>query len=257
MAGLNEPGLRDAHVDALLTQISLMVMNEPSAYVASGIFPRLNVRRQTGIIPKYDYRAWLADEAEVRAPGTESSGSGWTVDNTNTYICVNWAHHTDFPDEIASNEDAPYNSDRDATMFVFDKLMMRIDRLFVLNFMKSGVWMDDVDLSGQGRVQWSDTTAKPVGDLEAAQLDLGGRIAREGNRLVLSREALGGFKENADLLDRIKYTQRGQVTTDILTSLFDLARLVVPTAIYASNAQGTSLARARIWPKHSLLTYTP
>ena len=257
MAAGNEPGIRDAHVDALLTQMSLAVMNEPSAYVAMQVFPRVPVRKQSAIIPKYDYRAWLADEAEIRAPGGESSGSGWELDNTNKYNCENWAHHTDIPDEIVANEDDPYDAYRDGTMFVFDKIMMRIDRLFVLKYMKSGAWSTDIDMSAAGNTQWTASNALPVKDMETAQITLEGLIARPGNRMVLAREAYGGLKENANVIDRIKHVQKGVVTKDLLQSLFELDALAIPGAIYASNKRGATLARARIWPKHSLLLYAP
>ena len=257
MSAANEPGLRDAHVDALLTQMSLAVMNEPSAYVAMSVFPRVNVRKQSAIIPKYDYRAWLADEAEIRAPGGESSGSGWELDNTNRYNCVNWAHHTDIPDEIVSNEDDPYDAYRDGSMFVFDKIMMRIDRLFVLKNMKSSVWTTDVDFNSAAQTQWTASDALPVSDMETAQIALEGLIARPGNRMVLARQAYGGLKENANIIDRIKHVQRGVVTKDLLQALFELDSLAVPGSIHATNKRGTDLVRARIWPKHSLLLYAP
>ena len=261
MAAPNDPGIRDAHVDALLTRMSLAVMNEPSTYIAMEAFPRVTVRKQSGIIPRYDERAWLADEAEIRAPGGESSGSGWTLDNTMKYNCENWAHHTDIPDEIVANEDEPYDAYRDGSMFVMDKLLMRIDRMFVKEHMNSGAWANDHTYTGAdpnvNLRQWIVSSAHPVGAVEDAQIVLEGKIARPGNRMVLPREAYGGLKENADVLDRIKYTEKGVVTKDLLQSLFELDYLGVPRGIYAMNKRGAALSRARIWNKHGLLLFAP
>ena len=75
--------------------------------------------------------------------------------------------------------------------------------------------------------------------------------------MILPREAYGGLKENADIIDRIKHTQRGVVTKDLLQSLFEMDYLGVPGAIHATNKEGTDLTRARIWPKHGLIMYAP
>jgi len=188
------------------------------------------VNKQSDIIPKYDERAWLSDEAEIRAPGTESSGSGWTVDNTLTYLCENYAHHKDNPIELLANEDNPYNSDRDATMFVIDKLLMRMDVLFAGKHMVTGAWTSEIDLSSSS-VQWNLTTALPVADIETGKQDMEGLIARGPTKMILAREALGSFLQNADLLDRIKYTMTGQITEGILASISTVILILLGVGI--------------------------
>jgi hypothetical protein len=49
--------------------------------------------------------------------------------------------------------------------------------------------------------------------------------------IVLGTDTYRTIKNNASVVDRIKYTQRGIVTTDILAELFDVDRVVVPMGV--------------------------
>ena len=54
------------------------------------------------------------------------------------------------------------------------------------------------------------------------------------------------LKDNQDILSRIQYTQRGIITPEILASLFDVEKVLVPRGIYETAAKGATSAPARI-----------
>ena len=63
-----------------------------------------------------------------------------------------------------------------------------------------------------------------------------------------------------DLVDTIKYTQRGVLTTDLVASLLEIDRLEIGRAIYTTSVEGTaesSVSYSRIWGKNALLMYIP
>ena len=101
-----QPTASDVHVNAPLTNISIAFLQDLDGFVARKVFPEVPVKKQSDRYYVYDKKQWFRSDAKVRAPGTESAGSGFTVDNTPTYFCSVRAVHKDVDDQIRSNADA-------------------------------------------------------------------------------------------------------------------------------------------------------
>ena len=62
------------------------------------------------------------------------------------------------------------------------------------------------------------------------------------------------------MMDRIKYTQRAQLTVDLVASLLELPKLLIGRSIQTTDPEGTaeaSVTYTRIWGDNALLTYVP
>src|SRR5262245_48022454 len=132
-----QPTSRDVHVDTLLTEISIRYSN--AEYIADQLFPVVPVVKQSNKVPKYDQSVWFRDQAQLRAPGTKSRGGGFTVDTSDTYFCDRYSFRFEIPDETRDNADAPFDLDRDGTLFTTDKLLMRREVNFATSFFTSTV----------------------------------------------------------------------------------------------------------------------
>ena len=66
----------------------------------------------------YSKEDWLRDEAQERAPGTESAGGSYEVDTSPNFFCRKYAFHKDIDDDTRANQDKPFDADRDGTLFV-------------------------------------------------------------------------------------------------------------------------------------------
>jgi hypothetical protein len=75
------------------------------------------------------------------------------------------------------------------------------------------------------------------------------------NVLVIGAEVYAAHKNHADILDRIRYTQKGIVTTDLLAQLFDVDQVLVAWAVKNSAAKGAAENNAFIFGKGALLAY--
>lgn len=82
-----QPVSRDLHIDTLLSTVSIAYLNEPSAYIADQIFPRILVEKQSDKIAIYQKDDWFRDEADIRAPLTESAGGGFNIATPDTFLC--------------------------------------------------------------------------------------------------------------------------------------------------------------------------
>ncbi len=253
-----DPTPRDLHVDQLLTQISIAFKN-PS-YIADQLFPMVPVRKQSDKVPKYDQSFWFRDQAVIRAPGTKSTGGGYKVNTADTYFSDRFSFRFEIPDELRDNQDDPFNVDRDGTEFVTDKMMMRREAAFATDFFTTSVWGTD-RVGASDFVQWNDYAgSSPLVDVTAFKDTIESLIAREGMQLAIGKQVWIQLKWHPDLIDSIKYTQRGQVSTEIAASLMELESLLIGRAIQTTDPEGTaesSVTYTRIWGNDGLLLFVP
>lgn len=253
-----QPG--DAHVSRPLTNISIAYMQSPNKYIARRVFPNVPVGNRADSFYRYSKSGWLRSEAKPRAPGTESAGSGWTID-TDTYSAKVYAVHKDVDDQTRANMDAPLNLDRDATQWVTGQLMLQQDQRWQEQYFASGVWTTDVqgvadDTPSAGQVnQWNDADSTPIQDVQNYSLVIEGLTGYMPNKLVVGPAVFNALTNHPDILDRIKYTQRGVVTAELLAALFNLDEVLVGRALQNSAQEGAADDLDFVLGKNALLVY--
>jgi len=253
-----QPSINSVHVDAILTNISIGYLQNQDSFIADKVFPVVPVDKKSDKFFTYTKNDWFRDEAQRRADGTESAGSGYNL-STGTYSADVWAFHKDVGDQTVANADAPLNPLREATEFVTRRLLLRKEIQFVSDFFTTGVWGTDITgvagapSSGQTK-QWSDyTSSDPINDIEEAKSDILGATGMEANTLVLGYEVFRQLKNHPDLVDRIKYTSSQTITEDMLARMFDLDRVLVAKAVKATNNEGASEAYSFAYGKAAAL----
>ena len=63
--------------------------------------------------------------------------------------------------------------------------------------------------------------------------------------------------DNADIVDRIKYTSVESVSEDLLARLFNVDRVLIMAGTYNTAANGATASYSQIGDKDVLLCYTP
>lgn len=256
-----QPNINSVHVDAILTNISVAYLQNQDNFIADKVFPVVPVDKKSDKYFTYTKNDWFRDEAQRRADGTESAGSGYNL-STGTYSADVWAFHKDVGDQTVANADAPLNPLREATEFVTRRLLLRKEIQFVSDFFTTGVWADDVTgvagapSSGETK-QWSDySSSDPINDIEAGKSEILSNTGMEANTLVLGYEVFRQLKNHPDLVDRIKYTSSQTITEDMLARMFDLDRVLVAKAVKATNNEGATDAYSFAYGKSALLCHT-
>ena len=255
-----QPTPLDVHVNRPLTNISVAYQQAASKYIADRVFPRVPVSKQTDQFFTYPKGEWFRTDAQVRAPATESAGSGYTL-STDTYRCEVYAVHKDIDDQTRANADQPINLDREATQFVTNQLLLKRDKDWATNFLTTGVW--DKDLTGVSGTpstnqfkQWDDAASDPIQTVQDAALDVERSTGFKPNTLVLGPDVWNQLRNHGDILDRIKYTQRGIVTEALVAAVFDVDRILVARAIENSANEGATASMDFMVGKSALLCYS-
>lgn len=249
------PTRSDVHVSAPLTNLSVAFIQKATNFIADKLFPMVPVQKQSDRYYQYAKGQWYTDEAEERAPGTESAGSGYDVDATPTYYCKTYAFHKDVADEIRGNQDPGIDMDRDGTEFVTQKMLLKREKLFVTKFIGGSIWTSNK----QGTTdftKWSASGSDPVNDVEVwkqiIKLLTGGYVP---NAMAVTSDVLAVLKANASIIDRIKYTQRGIITNDLLASMFGLDKFLELAAVENTAANPKTPVMANLASNQVLLCY--
>lgn len=255
-----QPNINSVHIDAILTNISIAYLQNQANFIADKVFPVIPVDKKSDKYFVYTKNDWFRDEAQRRAPGTESAGGGYNL-STATYSADVFAFHKDVDDQTTANADAPLNPLREATEFVTRRLMLRRELQFVNDFFTTGIWSEDVlgvagtPSSGEAK-HWSDyTSSDPISNIEDGKSEMLGATGMEANTLVLGYDVFKALKNHPDLVDRIKYTSSQTITTDMLAAMFDIPRVLVAKAVKATNKEGVAEAYDFAFGKNALLAY--
>jgi len=259
-----QPTPGDVHVNSPLTNISIAYLQDASSFVADRVFPNIPVSKQSDRYYTYDRSFFNRDEMEERAPGTESAGSGYELDNTPTYFAPVYAFHHDIPDQVRNNTDMQVNPDRDATNLVTHKALIKREKLFVSKYFGGGIWTNDWDgvassPTGSQVLQWNDASSTPIENIRAAKRTVLESTGFKPNTLVLGAAVADALYDHPDIVDRIKYGQTpggpADVTTADLARLFKVDRVFVMESIENTAKEGQTAAHSFIGGKKALLCY--
>jgi hypothetical protein len=253
--------MQNAHIDRALTNISVAYLQEASAFIADKVFPIVPVQRQSDLYYTYNKGDFMRDEARVRGAGVQSAGGDYET-STTPYYAKKWAFHKDVTEEERVNYDDPLQADIDAVDFVTQKMLIRREMEWTDNYFKTGVWGTDIQgtvatpVAGTSALQWDLDAADPIRDITNAGITMASTTGYRPNTLVLSPYVFNSLKNNFDVLDRIKYTERGIVTTDLLATLFEVDRVLVPWSVVNTALKGQDDAVNFISGKNALLCYS-
>jgi len=235
------PAQSDLHVNAPLTNVSIAYIQNASEFIATKVFPQVPVQKQSDMYWKYSKSDWRKTDVKRRAPSTESPGVGWKLD-TDSYFAHVYAVHKDVDDQVRANADSNFRVDSDATKFVTNQLLLKRDLDWADTFFKAGVWTTEKTgvASGVGSgefLQWNDDASDPINDVSQWIVDFRELTGYAPNTMVIGANVLRELKNHPDIIDRIKYTQRGIVTEDLIATLFGVDRIVTAYATKASGAE--------------------
>lgn len=249
-----QPSRSDVHVNRPLTNISIAYIQKAVDFIADKVFPVVPVMKQSDLYFNYDKAYWFRTEAQKRAPASESAGSGFAVDSNNSYFCDVWAVHKDVDDQTRANADEPINLDRDATQFCTQQMLLRREKQFVQKYIQPSIWTGAADFTPA--TKWDQSGSDPMFDVDSKKQEIKAKTAYMPNTFIVSFDVYMALRNNAAILDRIKYTQRGIVDTDLLASLFGVDKFLVASAVQNTAAEGVPANNSFLIADQALLVYS-
>lgn len=235
------PTQADLHVNVPLTNVSVAYMQSADSYIADKVFPKVPVQKQSDLYWKYSKSDWRRTDVQRRAPSTETPGVGWNV-TTDQYFAHVYGVHKDVDDQVRANADSNFNLDRDSTEFITNQMLLKRDVDWANSFFKTGVWATEhtgvsTGPTGTQFLQFDQASSDPIAVVASWMIAFRKLTGFAPNGCVMGPYVMEGLKNHPDIVDRIKYTQRGIVTEDLIATLFDVDELYVSYATLASGPQ--------------------
>lgn len=252
-----QPTASDVFVNIPLTTLSVAYMQQATDFVATQVFPVVPSDLQGHSYFVYERDDFYRIAAAPRAPGSESAGSGVSL-TTDTFFCKPYAVHKDIDDQTLATQVNPLNIEMTSTRWVTLQLMLKREALFMTNFFGTGIWTGasgGTDITGVASspganqvLKWSVAGSTPVEDVDTQIWNIKQKTGYKPNVAVITPDVYQDLKNHAEFLDRVKYTQTGVLTTDLLAQVWGLDKVLVasatsvtsdetfPDSISASNA---------------------
>lgn len=248
-----QQNIKESIVAGPLPGVSIAYRNKE--YIGDRVFPIIDGADPKAKITKYKRGAWFRDEAGIRAPGTEAPRGSYpaSADSLSTKEYAFASPVTDEDRKFAKSTGAlVLQPDQDAVEFATDKVDLKKERR-IASAITGGSWVDGAGAGGEdAEGLWSPAGATNtfLADIVTGRKAIRGAMGLEPNSLVIDNSTYLALKECEAILDKIKYTQRGVLTLDLLAAILDLDEVLVGKAIYsnaAEKANGDDFNPVDIW----------
>lgn len=267
-----KPTQSDVHVNGPLGNILVAFMQDEKDAIADKAFPIVPVAKKTDLYYRWSREDFWRVSAKERAPGTQAEVGGITND-TDSYDAKEYAVRYDIPDALRDNADSELSLDEAATRYIGHQLMLKREQVWNTTYFKTSLWTGAVATNGGSGgadvtgtttgtgadqfKQWDLANSTPIEDLRRQILGVKSKTGHAPNKLILGPEVWNVLVDHAELLERIKYTQKAMASTDLLASLLGLDEVLIGSLVYNSAAEGVTASYGFMHGKSALLLYAP
>lgn len=221
-------------VNPILSNIAIQYRNPD--FIADLVLPPIpgGVTNRTGryqVYTKSDrFNLW-----ETRlAPKAEAREIDWSVTEA-SYSCTGHALREFVSDEEENNAASPVTPQADTVELLQDLMLVAREKR-----------VNDLLVTTPGAAaaaKWDLPGTNVIKDV----LDAHKQVFAPPNTVIMSYDVFLAIKHNTGILDRVKYTQLGVVTTDLLASLFEVDRVLVGKSKYNIARRGQTPNFAQVW----------
>lgn len=241
----------DVVQDPILSNVSVKYTNE--TYIADRILPTLRVSKETGKYYIYDKSNLRVDQTD-RAAGSPSNEVGYSLSLSGVFTCSDHALKGFVADEVQDQAEAALNPLVDETEIITEKMMLDREVKAAALLLSTSNISQNTTLSGTS--QWSDySNSDPIGDIRTARTTIHAATFKKPNKMVIGKQVFDILVDHPQIIERVKYSQLGILTLDLLARLFQVDEVIVGEAGKNTANEGQTDALAYVWGKDALLAY--
>jgi hypothetical protein len=247
----------NTHIDVVLSNISVAWPN--NGFVGEALYPRVDVMKQSDKYYIFGHEGWsLEPGGDFRAPGAEANEIAGLQVSTDQYFAREHSLQIPITDEERTNVDSPLAPDRDGTELVTSKIWLGREILMQQQVTTTGNFASGYSTTLSGTSQWSDyVNSTPISDVRTGFRKIHSGLFFEPNLGVFPYQVMTQLEDHPDFIERIKYSERGVLTVDIIASILGLDQVIVPGVGYNSANPGQTMSLGYLWGKDVLLAYVP
>jgi hypothetical protein len=245
---------RDTHIDKALTNYARAYMQDEKNFIAGMVMPVLQVEKESDKYFQFDRANWRISDS-LRAPGSMANEAQMPVVSNDSYNVEEHAKRTIVSDREVANADVAIEPLQSAAGDLTEQLLVERDYLCAQTVFTTTAAANSTSLATAAKWDYTSTTT-PIDDIDTGVETVAKEIGKKPNTGVTGMEVWTVLKNHEDILDRIKYTQKGVVTQDLVASLLGLDNMYVGSSVRLTTNTGiTSEATSYIWGKNFLVSY--
>lgn len=238
-------------IDPILTTVAQGYRN--ANFIGSALFPAVPVDQRGGKIVAFGKEDFMIYRT-ARAPGTNTPRVQFGY-SSSSYALEQHALEGQVPfEQMQDARQVPgIDQGQMAVRKVQNIIGLRLEKAQADLATTAANYPTGNKTTLSGTAQWSDyTNSNPSAAIETAKDAIRSKVGLRPNVVALGAAVFSTLRQHPAIIDRIKYTGRDVVTTELLAALWGVDRVVVGDAVYASDAGVFS----DVWGKFVVVAYT-
>lgn len=223
---------------------------EKAGFVASQVFPVVDVASQAGNFGKIPLEELLQERSTERAPGSGYSRGNFKFEPA-TYACVEHGAEEPVDDRQAEMYAEYFDAEVIATARAYGAVLRNAEKRVADAVFNATTFSSYTTAITN---EWDDTTnAVPLTDVEAAVQSIYDASGLWANALVINRKVFRNLRNCDQVIERINSAGAGSpskasdVTTQMLAEVFDLPYIIVAGSSRNSAKEGQAATPTQIW----------
>ena len=239
----------NAHFNHVLSTTAGEYANSRKGFVAGVLFPAFAVGVNAGQYPTFKKENLLnIPRLKARAPGAPYPRINLEIGD-GKFATQDYGAEIPLDDRQKKIYKSQLNADR-------AKVMTGTRALLVNKEIRARDLVQNAAIpNSTPGTKWDQAGADFYGDIDTAKEVIFENCGMDMNTMILPRTVFNSIKHHDTILERIKYTQRGVTTEDILAELFGVQRIVIAGAVENTATEGQPLNIAKIWGNNITLAY--
>jgi hypothetical protein len=245
-------------VDKFLTGISVGWPN--GDLVGERLFPSVRVGVQSDKYPVFGREQWGVDVGgDYRAPGTAANEVTGLALSTDTYFAQEHALAVGVADEeVDINTSTDIDPIVDATELVTARVLLIRERAMQTMVGTAANYASGNSTTLSGTAQWNDyVNSAPISDWRTGVRAMHAKLFIEPNTAVIPYQVMSQLMDHPDFIERIKYSERGVLTAEIIAAIFNIGSVIVPGVGHNTANLGQTATLAYLWGKDVIMAYVP
>ena len=226
--------------------------SDRNGYVASKVFPVIDVASQAGVYGIIPVEQLLQQRVTKRAPGAGYSRGTFTF-QTATYACEEHGAEEPVDDRQAKMYREYFDAEQVSTLRAFSSVLRNAEQRVADAVFNATTW-NGASLTTGITNEWDDVAAAtPITDVDAAVKKVWDNSGLWANALIVNQKVFRNLRRCAQIIDAIESSGAGDpskqsdITADQLAAVFGLDMVIVAGATRNSAKEGQNFSASQIW----------
>lgn len=236
----------------LATFLEFDLESEKAGYIATQVFPVIDVQSQAVNFGKIPIEQLLQQRNTKRAPGSGYARGNWTFEPA-VYATEEHGAEEAVDDREAKMYAEYFQAEQISTMRAFASVLRNAEQRVADAVFNTTTWTGSTLTTGITH-EWDDATnCVPLTDVEAAVQKIYDNSGLWANALVINRKVFRNLRNSAQVIDRIESNGAGNaskasdITVQMLAAAFDLDYIIVAGTSKNGAKEGQGASPTQIW----------